>query len=793
MLEKAGMGPDPKAWVLEELLAEGDTSLELIQACQIPAEVLDAAPLLLKQRFALHLLRDVLQGGRVPGAVLQLVKLLAVPQLGGEDNTDSLTSEVKLQVCISILKGEEGSSRRNWKGFANCVTQLFGNEEDQSEAAKAAHDDLKTVLQSTAKKHREAALEKLLEKHPVDNVLNDLKALLDTATQHMPTTTTLKRLEENPYAPQPVPSTNTVREGTLGGRALENGSGGAATKVQNGGADNAMVADFGAPEDDQDQPPEATHDAPTPTAVKLGPRRKVTEKRPEAPPGLLEDSPLQSSPDLGPPKRGRKPGVGKRKRAILSDSEGGSPGMELALMESPPKRGPGRPRIHPKPDPEQPKRPRGRPRVYENGAPPRSPMRRRKSGPAKAGMASPEQASPLGGRAERGGGAGPVQGGAVNVADEEEEETTPLKRRRVVADKRGAGVGGDRAGPQAENVEFPPVDDDVGAPPQDSQMDDALSPPDHQPPPTLPENLPPGGASAPPREGARRKGLKMLEELEMASRGAEAVDVAMPELGPEEEAGGDHNAQFLTLTEDGSNDWCCLCDAKVEDVGALLLCTGCANATCYACAGVSETPPLEYICPLCLAKLKKKREKEIRAKLEATRRLNHDGPPASLPGPSAPPPGPVSRLVEHLEPGPSTQPPPPPEECQSEPREADERPGPSTGQDIPGQEEMPELPDEEPGAAENGDAKKEEAEAKAEERTRSEEGRRNNRYWSDEEIKRLKDAFAMYVKDENKHRIPWEAIRAYGLRHGVFQERRGVDLKDKWRNLKKAEEKAALA
>lgn len=50
------------------------------------------------------------------------------------------------------------------------------------------------TLQSTAKKHREAALEKLLEKHPVDNVLNDLKALLDTATQHMPTTTTLKRV-----------------------------------------------------------------------------------------------------------------------------------------------------------------------------------------------------------------------------------------------------------------------------------------------------------------------------------------------------------------------------------------------------------------------------------------------------------------------------------------------------------------------------------------------------------------------------------------------------------------------
>lgn len=72
-------------------------------ACQIPAEVLDAAPLLLKQRFALHLLRDVLQGGKVPGAALQLVKLLAVPQLGWENDTDALTSEVKLQVTAPFL------------------------------------------------------------------------------------------------------------------------------------------------------------------------------------------------------------------------------------------------------------------------------------------------------------------------------------------------------------------------------------------------------------------------------------------------------------------------------------------------------------------------------------------------------------------------------------------------------------------------------------------------------------------------------------------------------------------
>lgn len=69
----------------------------------------------------------------------------------------------------------------------------------------------------------------------------------------------------------------------------------------------------------------------------------------------------------------------------------------------------------------------------------------------------------------------------------------------------------------------------------------------------------------------------MLEELEMAGREGEAVDFAMPELGPDEEAGGGRGAQFLTLTEDGSNDWCCLCDAKVEDVGALLLCTGCPS------------------------------------------------------------------------------------------------------------------------------------------------------------------------------------------------------------------------
>lgn len=100
------------------------------------------------------------------------------------------------------------------------------------------------------------------------------------------------------------------------------------------------------------------------------------------------------------------------------------------------------------------------------------------------------------------------------------------------------------------------------------------------------------------------------------------------------------------------------------------------------------------------------------------RRLHQDGPSASLPGPSAPPSVPAARpSVEHLEPGPSTQAATPTEAGPSEPREAEERPGPSTGQGIPGQEEMPELPDEEPGAAENGEAREEE-EVKAEERKR---------------------------------------------------------------------------
>lgn len=113
-------------------------------------------------------------------------------------------------------------------------------------------------------------------------------------------------------------------------------------------------------------------------------------------------------------------------------------------------------------------------------------------------------------------------------------------------------------------------------------MDDPLEPPDHTPPGFRPEALarvPQGGNAKPPAtEGLRRKGLKMLEEMEKANQeGVENVDFEMPELGPEEVGGDKGGAQFLTLTEDGSNDWCCLCDARVEDVGALLLCTGCPS------------------------------------------------------------------------------------------------------------------------------------------------------------------------------------------------------------------------
>lgn len=107
-----------------------------------------------------------------------------------------------------------------------------------------------------------------------------------------------------------------------------------------------------------------------PAATKLGPRRNVTEKRPLETGSQHENAGdiMQSSPEQGPPKKGRK-GAGKRRRPILSDSEE-TGGDKLALALTGVKRGPGRPRVHPKPDPDAPKRPRGRPRVYENGAPP---------------------------------------------------------------------------------------------------------------------------------------------------------------------------------------------------------------------------------------------------------------------------------------------------------------------------------------------------------------------------------------------------------------------------------------
>jgi hypothetical protein len=184
-------------------------------------------------------------------------------------------------------------------------------------------------------------------------------------------------------------------------------------------------------------------------ATKLGPRRKVTEKRPLESGSQPENAGdiMQSSPEQGPPKKGRK-GAGKRRRPILSDSEE-TGGNELALALTGVKRGPGRPRVHPKPDPDAPKRPRGRPRVYENGAPPRSPMRRRKSGGARLGLASPDQ----GVKAIEGGGAtGAVSGRGGPEQEEEEEESTPLKRRRVVAEKRGGGgTAGGRIGQQVSD------------------------------------------------------------------------------------------------------------------------------------------------------------------------------------------------------------------------------------------------------------------------------------------------------------------------------------------------------
>jgi hypothetical protein len=183
-----------------------------------------------------------------------------------------------------------------------------------------------------------------------------------------------------------------------------------------------------------------------PAAAKLGPRRKVTEKRPLETGSQHENAGdmMQSSREQGPPKKGRK-GAGKRRRPILSDSEE-TGGDEMALALTGVKRGPGRPRVHPKPDPDAPKRPRGRPRVYENGAPPRSPMRRRKSGGARAGLASPEQGIKA---IEGGAPSGAVSGRGALEQEEEEEESTPLKRRRVVAEKRGGGgTAGGRNGQQ---------------------------------------------------------------------------------------------------------------------------------------------------------------------------------------------------------------------------------------------------------------------------------------------------------------------------------------------------------
>lgn len=64
-----------------------------------------------------------------------------------------------------------------------------------------------------------------------------------------PLTSLSLQLEENPYAPQPVPLTSVAVEGSSGGHVLENGE--VAAEAQNGGIDNAMVTDFGAPEDAQ--------------------------------------------------------------------------------------------------------------------------------------------------------------------------------------------------------------------------------------------------------------------------------------------------------------------------------------------------------------------------------------------------------------------------------------------------------------------------------------------------------------------------------------------------------------
>lgn len=61
--------------------------------------------------------------------------------------------------------------------------------------------------------------------------------------------------------------------------------------------------------------------------------------------------------------------------------------------------------------------------------------------------------------------------------------------------------------------------------------------------------------------------------------------------------------------------------------------------------------------------------------------------------------------------------------------EAADRPGPSTKQAVPGQEEMPELPDEEPREPENGSVKEEEGDAKAKAEERSRYGQLYNCTW----------------------------------------------------------------
>lgn len=80
-----------------------DTSFHPPPACRVPDAVLNDAAPWLKQRFALRLLADALEGGRVPSAALQLVSILAVPELGWEGDVAALIVAVKLQA--SVLSG----------------------------------------------------------------------------------------------------------------------------------------------------------------------------------------------------------------------------------------------------------------------------------------------------------------------------------------------------------------------------------------------------------------------------------------------------------------------------------------------------------------------------------------------------------------------------------------------------------------------------------------------------------------------------------------------------------------